>query len=70
MRFVWIFRVVFISVFLNGTCGDRGNLKKFWKPCFVGDQIENTFTDPSNSCHGKSDKQFKLVRLEGVKVTK
>ncbi|RMX59583.1 hypothetical protein pdam_00003640 [Pocillopora damicornis] len=68
MRFVWIFRVFFISVFLNGTCGDRGNLKKFWKPCFVGDQIENTCTDPSNSCHGKSDKQFKLVRLEGVKT--
>ena len=67
---MWIFRVVFISTFLNGTCSDRGNLKKFWKPCFVGDQIENTCTDASNSCHGKSDKQFKLVRLEGVKVTK
>lgn len=69
MRLLYIFLVVFIFSFFNGTCGDRGDLKKFWKPCFVEDEIENTCSDPSDPCYGKSGKQFKLIRLDGVKVT-
>lgn len=70
MRLVCIFLLAVICNYLNGTNGDRGNLKKFWKPCFVGDEfeIENTCSDPSDSCHEKSGKDFKLVRLDGVKV--
>lgn len=42
--------------------------KKFMKPCFVGDEIENTCLDPSESCHEKLGTELKLVRLNGIKV--
>ena len=38
------------------------------KPCFVGDEIENTCSDPSESCHEKLGTELKLVRLNGIKV--
>ena len=42
--------------------------KKFMKPCFVGEEIENTCSDPSESCHEKLGTELKLVRLNGIKV--
>lgn len=53
----------------SGTIVDRGdNSKKFLKPCFDGEEIENTCSEPSDSCHEKLGNEFKLVRLDGVKV--
>ena len=40
------------------------------KPCFVGDEIENTCSDPSESCHEKLGTELRLTRLDGVKVNK
>ena len=59
----FIFFVVCNS--LNGV-----KCKKFIKPCFVGDEIENTCSDPSESCHEKLETELKLNRLDGVKVNK
>lgn len=47
---------------------DGAKYKKFMKPCFVGDEIENMCSEPSESCHEKQGTQFKLVRLDGIKV--
>lgn len=43
-------------------------IKKFTKPCFVGDEIENTCSDSSESCHEKIGSGLQLVRLDGIKV--
>lgn len=43
-------------------------IKKFTKPCFVGDEIENTCSDSSESCHEKIGSGLQLVRLDGVKT--
>lgn len=42
--------------------------KRFMKPCFVGDEIENTCSDPSESCHEKLGTELKLVQLDGIEV--
>ena len=46
----------------------RVKFKKFRKPCFVGDEIENTCSNPSELCHDKQGMELKLVRLDGIKV--
>ena len=44
-------------------------IKKIMKPCFDGDEIENTCSDPSESCHEKLEAKLQLVRLDGFKVS-
>ena len=68
MRIIGLF-VIGVICYCYGTVVDhRYNSKKFKKPCFVGDEIENTCSEPSEPCHEKLGKEFKLVRLNGVKV--
>ncbi|XP_068725230.1 transmembrane prolyl 4-hydroxylase-like isoform X1 [Montipora capricornis] len=43
-------------------------IKKIMKPCFDGDEIENTCSDPSESCHEKLQAKLQLVRLDGFKT--
>ena len=38
------------------------------KPCFGGDEIENTCSESSDFCNEKLGTKFKLVRLDGIKV--
>lgn len=69
MRLFGLFLVAAICICLNGTVNGRGdNFKKYMKPCFVGDEIENMCSEPSESCHEKLGTELKLVRLDGVKV--
>lgn len=64
----------FLIIFLTGNFSVGPSdvhgvkFKKFMKPCFVGDVIENTCSDPSESCHDKQGTELKLIRLDGVKV--
>ena len=70
MRLLSLFLVVMILKPSNCTIGRRkNNSKKFIKPCFDGDEIENTCSEPSDSCDGKFGTEFKLVRLDGFKVS-
>lgn len=70
---MWVLRI-FLLIFVicivsnDPCCGDAVKSKKFRKPCFVGDEIENTCSDPSESCHQKMGMKLKLVRLDGVRV--
>ena len=69
MRFLALFPVVVILESSFCTIDGRGNnSKKFIKPCFDGDGIENTCSEPGDSCHEKLGTEFKLVRLDGIKV--
>ena len=70
---MWVLRIVLLIFVIcnvsNGPCCvDAVKFKKFMKPCFVGDEIENTCSDPSESCHQKIGMELKLVRLDGVRV--
>ena len=69
MRLFTLFLVVLVLKLTNCTTGRSGN-KKFIKPCFDEDEIENTCSKPSESCHEKLGTEFKLVHLNGFKVTK
>ncbi|KAJ7360406.1 prolyl 4-hydroxylase [Desmophyllum pertusum] len=69
MKLFGLFLVAAICICLNGTVNGRGdNFKKYMKPCFVGDEIENMCSEPSESCHEKLGTELKLVRLDGVKT--
>lgn len=62
-----IILVIWSSLY-NSHCASNVKIKKFTKPCFVGDEIENTCSDPSESCHEKIGSGLQLVRLNGIKV--
>lgn len=69
MRVIGLLIVGLICNCSSGTIVDRGyNSKKFKKPCFDGDEIENTCSEPTDSCHEELGNEHKLVRLDGVKV--
>ena len=69
MRLLALFLVVVILKPSNCITGRGGNkAKKFIKPCFDGDEIENTCSNPSDSCHEKLGTELKLLRLDGFKV--
>ena len=69
MKFFGVVLIVVICNWSNGTIkGRESNFKIFSKPCFDGDEIENTCADPSDFCHENSGTELKLVRLDGVKV--
>ena len=70
MRFLALFPVVLILMPSNCNNGPNGNnSKKYIKPCFDGEEIENTCSEPSDTCHKKLGTEFRLVRLEGFKVS-
>ena len=52
-----------VSAYIDGV-----QFKKFRKPCFIGDEIENTCSDPDDSCHEQLGTELKLVKIDGVKV--
>lgn len=71
MRLLDLTSLLFVLILKpwNCTTGRHGSTsKKFIEPCFDGDEIENTCSEPSDSCHEKLGTEFKLVRLEGFKV--
>ncbi|XP_078363890.1 uncharacterized protein LOC144648132 [Oculina patagonica] len=69
MRVIGLLVIGVICSCSSDTVVDRGdNFKKFVKPCFDGEEIENTCSEPSDSCHEKLGNEFKLVRLDGVKT--
>lgn len=69
MRFLAVFLVVVILKPSNCTTDRSSSISmKFSKPCFDGDEIENTCSERSDSCHEESGTESKLVRLDGVKV--
>lgn len=67
MRLLTLFLVILVLKPANCIIGRSGN-KKFTKPCFDGDEIENTCSEPSDSCRQKLGTEFKLVHLDGFKV--
>lgn len=68
MRLLTIFLVVLVLKPTNCTIS-RSDNKKFIKPCFDEDEIENTCSEPSDSCRDKLGTEFKLVHLDGFKVS-
>ena len=70
MRLLAVFLVVLILKSSNCFTGPSGNnSKKCKKPCFDGEEIENTCSEPSETCHEKIGTEFRLVHLEGFKVS-
>lgn len=43
---------------------------KFSKPCFDEEELLNLCTDPIETCHEPRGHEIKLVRLDGVKVSR
>ena len=62
--------LVIWSSLYNPHFASNVKIKKFTKPCFVGDEIENTCSDPNESCHEKMGSGLQLVRLDGIKVSR
>lgn len=63
MRLLTLFLVILVLKPANCIIGRSGN-----KPCFDGDEIENTCSEPSDSCRQKLGTEFKLVHLDGFKT--
>ena len=60
----------FISFGLTWEASDEEKPRKFIKPCFNEDELLNVCTDPIEICHDERADEIKLVRLDGVKVSR
>ena len=48
---------------------ETGSLRKFRRPCFEDEEVESTCASPEDKCHEHRQSEFKLHRVDGVKVS-